>query len=59
MKKLSWLSVFEGLLALYFSTGIFLAVYYDDFGLFPFHVMLTLGFGMVFFYSVKHSALAR
>ncbi|NNC86549.1 MAG: glycosyltransferase [Bacteroidia bacterium] len=59
MSKLTWLSMFEGLLAVYFASGIYLAVRYDDFGLFPFHVMLTLGFGMVFFYSVKHSVLAK
>lgn len=45
----------EGFLALYFTFGIGLAFYLGDFGMLPFHVMLTLGFGYVFFYSVKHT----
>jgi cellulose synthase/poly-beta-1,6-N-acetylglucosamine synthase-like glycosyltransferase len=45
----------EGLLALYFLTGIFIAFYYNDFGLVPFHIMLSLGFGSVAGYSFWHS----
>ncbi|MFT6962859.1 MAG: cellulose synthase/poly-beta-1,6-N-acetylglucosamine synthase-like glycosyltransferase [Flammeovirgaceae bacterium] len=53
--KINWLTVFEGLLAIYFAGAIYLGYYLEDFGLFPFHFMLTLGFGMVFFYSIKHA----
>ncbi|MCX7546910.1 glycosyltransferase family 2 protein [Xanthomarina sp. F1114] len=48
--------VFEGLLTLYFAFGMYLAFvvgdHGGDFGLFPFHFMLFLGFGFVFFKSI-------
>jgi len=53
--KINWLTVFEGLMTLYFGGAIYLGYYLEDMGLFPFHFMLTLGFGLVFFYSIKHS----
>lgn len=49
---ITWL---EGLLALYFASGVWLAFQLRDFGLLPFHAMLTLGFGAVFVYSLLHS----
>ena len=54
-KKINWLTVFEGLLALYFAGAIYLGYTFGDFGLFPFHFMLTLGFGLVCYYSIKHA----
>jgi cellulose synthase/poly-beta-1,6-N-acetylglucosamine synthase-like glycosyltransferase len=48
----TWL---EGLLSLYFLGGIVLGFYLQDYVMLPFHVMLSLGFGLVCFYSVKHS----
>ncbi len=53
--KLSPLTAVEALLTLYFAFGLVLAFVVDDFGMIPFHLMLTLGFGFVFFYSVKHA----
>lgn len=52
--KSSPLTVLEGLLTLYFLGGIAMAFYFQEFGLLPFHVMLSLGFGYVFFLSFKH-----
>ena len=52
------LTVLEGLLVLYFLFGLGADVYLGDFGLFPFHLLLTIGFGLVFYYSVRHN-LAR
>ena len=54
-RGISLLTVFEGVLSLYFLSGIGLAFYLNDYGLLPFHVMLTAGFGLVFFYSLKHA----
>ncbi|WP_018478553.1 cellulose synthase family protein [Pontibacter roseus] len=51
-------TLLEGLLALYFGYGIWLAFRLQDFGLLPFHVLLALGFGSVFFYSLSHSRRA-
>ena len=48
--------VFEGLLMLYFGFGMYSAFIVGnqggDFGLFPFHLMLFIGFGYVFFKSI-------
>jgi cellulose synthase/poly-beta-1,6-N-acetylglucosamine synthase-like glycosyltransferase len=43
----------EGLLCLYFLTGIYLGIKLGDGGLLFFHVMLALGFGSVFYFSLK------
>lgn len=51
-KKFNLLTIAEGLLALYFSYGIYQAFKINDYGLLPFHLMLTFGFGTVFYYSV-------
>ncbi len=48
--------IFEGLLMLYFAFGMYSAFIVGnqggDFGLFPFHLMLFIGFGYVFFKSL-------
>lgn len=54
-RKLGWLAVAEGVLALYFLGGLALAVYINDFRMFALHVMLMVGFGMVFGYSLAHA----
>jgi hypothetical protein len=44
---------FEGLLSLYFAFGIIAGLYLGDPALLVFHIMLCLGFAMVFLQSVK------
>ena len=51
--KLNAVTIMEGLLCLYFLFGIVVGFYLKDMGLLFFHVMLMLGFGGVFYYSVK------
>ena len=55
-KNISLNVIFEGLLMLYFAFGMYSAFIVGDqggdFGLFPFHLMLFLGFGYVFFKSL-------
>jgi cellulose synthase/poly-beta-1,6-N-acetylglucosamine synthase-like glycosyltransferase len=55
-KNISINVVFEGLLMLYFAFGMYSAFVVGDqggdFGLFPFHLMLFIGFGYVFFKSL-------
>jgi hypothetical protein len=51
--KISWLTFLEGLLCVYFLFGVAAGVLLKDGGLIFFHVMLALGFGGVFYYSVK------
>ncbi|MEH6535084.1 MAG: cellulose synthase family protein [Psychroserpens sp.] len=55
-KKLSPHVIIEGILMLYFGFGLYYAFVVGDqggdFGLFPFHLMLFIGFGYVFFKSL-------
>lgn len=55
-KKISPNVILEGLLMLYFAFGLYSAFVVGDqggdFGLFPFHLMLFIGFGYVFFKSI-------
>ncbi len=59
-KKISLNVIFEGLLAVYFAFGMYSAFIVGDtggdFALFPFHLMLFLGFGYVFFKSLTSKA---
>ena len=56
-KKLSLNVIVEGILMLYFAFGLYSAFIVGDqggdFGLFPFHLMLFVGFGYVFFKSLS------
>ncbi|WP_411766565.1 cellulose synthase family protein [Winogradskyella sp. A3E31] len=56
-KKLSLNVIIEGLLMVYFAFGLYSAFIVGDqggdFGLFPFHLMLFIGFGYVFFKSLS------
>ena len=56
--KASPLTLAEGIMTLYFISGLVLAFYLNDFGLFPFHLMLTFGFGYIFYYSFKHTRVS-
>ncbi|MCL5247164.1 glycosyltransferase family 2 protein [Cellulophaga sp. 20_2_10] len=55
-KKLSPNMILEFGLMLYFLFGMYSAIPLNDFGLFPFHFMLFLGFGYVFFNSLTAKA---
>ena len=54
--KLSPNMILEAALMLYFVFGMYSAIPLNDFGLFPFHFMLFLGFGYVFFKSLMARA---
>ena len=49
------LTVVEGLLTLYFLFGLGAGLYFRNYGLLPFHLLLTTGYGLVFYYSLRHS----
>ena len=59
-KKISPNVIIEGLLMAYFGFGMYSAFVVGDqggdFGLFPFHLMLFIGFGFVFFKSIVSKA---
>ena len=50
--KISVNVIFEFLLMCYFLFGLYSGIKLNDFGLFPFHLMLTFGFGFVFYKSL-------
>ncbi|MDP5229264.1 MAG: glycosyltransferase [Cellulophaga sp.] len=54
--KLSPNMIIEAALMIYFLFGMYSAIPLNDFGLFPFHFMLFLGFGFVFFKSLTARA---
>ncbi|WP_022822878.1 cellulose synthase family protein [Hymenobacter norwichensis] len=51
---LDGVTVLEGVLTLYFAGGIAAGLYFGDWGLVPFHLMLTVGYGLIFYYSLRH-----
>lgn len=53
VNNLSIINWLEGLLMLYFLFGIYSAFRLMDYGLLPFHLMLFLGFGFVFYKSIR------
>jgi len=57
--RISALTLIEGLLALYFLGGAGLAFYYHYYALLPVHLMLVLGYGMIFFFSIRHALQAH
>ncbi len=54
-RKLAPVTYMEGLLLIYFIFGAGLGIYYGNYGMFPFHIMLIFGYATVFYYSVRHS----
>jgi cellulose synthase/poly-beta-1,6-N-acetylglucosamine synthase-like glycosyltransferase len=51
--KLTWTTITEGILALYFLGAMIAGIVWNDYGLFIFHGMLAMGFAMVFIYSIR------
>lgn len=54
-QKISFLNFIEGLCMLYFAWGLNLSFTFKDYGFLPFHTMLTIGFGYLFFNSIINS----
>jgi cellulose synthase/poly-beta-1,6-N-acetylglucosamine synthase-like glycosyltransferase/5-hydroxyisourate hydrolase-like protein (transthyretin family) len=51
-KSLSILNIGEGILMVVFAYTAFNRAYYGDIGMVPFHLMLTFGYGLVFYHSL-------
>ena len=47
----------EGALSILCAGAILLGVYLEDYGLIPFHLLLSVGFGLVASYSAKHAVV--
>ena len=52
-QKLSWMTGLETILLLYFVFGIAADLYIQDYSLLPFHLMLTIGFALVVYFTVR------
>ncbi|MEQ6120126.1 cellulose synthase family protein [Reichenbachiella sp. MALMAid0571] len=51
--KISIPTILEGILCLYFISGVVAGFILKDYGLIAFHIMLALGFGGIFIHTVK------
>ena len=54
MKSINWITIVEGVLAIYFLASIVIAIVTGYTTFIVFHLMLTLGYGAIFYYSMKH-----
>lgn len=54
-RKLAPVTYMEGFFLLYFIFGAGLGIYYGNYGMLPFHIMLIFGYATVFYYSVRHA----
>jgi cellulose synthase/poly-beta-1,6-N-acetylglucosamine synthase-like glycosyltransferase len=52
-QRITWTTVLEGLLSLYFFAGIFIGLFVGDYGLMFFHFLLAAGYAGIFYYSIK------
>ncbi len=57
IKKLSPITITEGLLAIYFLGGLILGIYMREGAFFFLHALLLFGYSTIFFFSVKHSMI--
>jgi hypothetical protein len=57
--KLNLVTIGEGLLSLYFIAAVVGAFYLQNTMFVIFHALLAIGYGTIFFLSVKHLNLAR
>ncbi len=55
--EITFQTIVEGMIALYFLAAACFSFYTGNFALLPFHLMLTTGFGLVFYYSLRHAWL--
>ncbi|HMQ46744.1 MAG TPA: glycosyltransferase family 2 protein [Saprospiraceae bacterium] len=53
-KQLSWTTVLEGVLALYFLGAVVGGLYIQNTTFIVFHLMLAIGYGTIFYYTLRH-----
>lgn len=49
----TWTTLLEGFLSIYFLAGIIIGIAIGDYGLILFHLMMSLGYAGIFYYSIK------
>ncbi len=55
--RLSWITLLEGLLALYFLGGVLGGLYLQNTTFIVFHFLLCIGYGAIFYFTVRHLSL--
>ena len=53
-QKISWTTIIEGVLALYFLGAVIIGVYLNLMHFILFHIMLAIGYGTICYYSIRH-----
>ena len=53
-KKISSVTIMEGLLSLYFMAGVYYGYSIGNYTFLMLHILLTVGYGATFYYTVKH-----
>lgn len=53
-RKISWTTLFEGLLALYFLAAVIGAFYVQNTTFMVYHMLLAFGFGGTFYFTLRH-----
>jgi cellulose synthase/poly-beta-1,6-N-acetylglucosamine synthase-like glycosyltransferase len=53
-QKITWMTLMEGMLSLYFFAGIVVGIVVQDYGLILFHLLLATGYAGIFYYSLKN-----
>ena len=56
-QKLTMTTIFEGLMALYFTGAVFGGLYIQNTTFILFHFLLAIGYGAIFYYTVKHFSI--
>jgi cellulose synthase/poly-beta-1,6-N-acetylglucosamine synthase-like glycosyltransferase len=59
IRHFSVLMLFEGLMGIYFTLGIWLAWQYGNYGMTFIHVLAAIGFITIFYYSVKQNMFVK
>lgn len=52
--KITWTTLMEGLLTLYFLAAVIWAIYWDHNIFLVFHALLAIGYGTIFYYTIRH-----
>lgn len=52
--KISFATIMEGVLSIYFLLAVIAAIYTGNTALIIYHLALSIGFGTIFYYSIRH-----
>ncbi len=55
--RLTWTTILEGVMSLYFLGGVLGGIYLQNTTFIVFHLMLFVGYGTIFYFTVKHLRL--